>query len=190
MSHGIEHLKHDLEILEAMVAEMPDYLQSEVLFWPMVPSGLPKLTLGGYLMRQQRLLALRDLLDETEQERLVTAVQTFTTLTEEKVVRVEERAHTELEARIRQWGEALKEFKEESSLSYYRTAVDARLMIAVLVDKMQTSPFQLSPRILPMVQLLDSNLMGKWKSGDFIWPPTWEPAYPRSEYWWLYGRPK
>lgn len=190
MSEGIEKLQRDLVILEAMVAEMADYLRSEVLFWPMVPSGLPKLTLGGYFMRQHRLLALRELLDEGERERLDTAVLTFNITTNEKVVRLEERAHTELEARIRQWGEALNEFKGEGSLSYYRTAVDTRLMIALLIDKLQTAPFQLNPRILPQLQLRDVNLSGKWRSGDFIWPEEWQPAYPRSEFWWLYGHPK
>jgi hypothetical protein len=156
----------------------------------MVPSGLPKLTLGGYLLRQHRLLALVDLLAEAERERLDTAVLTFNITTNEKVVRVEERAHTELEARIRQWGESLYEFKGEASLSYYRTAVEARLMIAVLVNKLQTAPFQLNSRIMPQVKLLDVNLSGKWQSGDFIWPTEWQAAYPKAEFWWLYGRPK
>ncbi len=190
MSKGIEKLQRDLVVLEAMVAEMPDYLRSEVLFWPMVPSGLPKLTLGGYLMRQHRLVGLVDLLDGAERERLDTAVLTFNITTNEKIVRVEERAHKELEARVRQWGEALKDFEGESSLSYYRTAIDARLMIALLVQKLQTSPFQLNPRILPQVKLLDVNLSGKWQSGAFIWPDEWQAAYPRAEFWWLYGRPK
>ena len=190
MSDGVTKLQHDLRILEAMAAEMPDYLRSEVLFWPMVPSGLPKLTLGGYLMRQHRLLALQDLLNEEEKGQLDTAVLTFNITTHEKIVRVEERSHTELEARIRQWAEALKEFKGVSSLSYYRTAVDTRLMIALLVNKLQTSPFQLNPRLPPQVQLLDRNLSNKWQSGDFIWSPEWQPAYPRTDYWWLYGRPR
>ena len=190
MSEGIEKLQRDLVILEAMVTEMADYLRSEVLFWPMVSGGMPKLTLGGYLIRQHRLQGLVDLLSESEQERLDSAVLLFNITTNEKVVRVEERAHTELEARIRQWGEALKEFKGESSLSYYRTAVDTRLMIEHLVKKLQTAPFQLNPRILSQVKLLDVNLSGKWQSGDFIWPAEWQPAYPRAEFWWLYGRPK
>ena len=190
MSEGIEKLHQDLVVLEAMVAEMADYLRSEVLFWPMVASGLPKLTLGGYFMRQHRLEGLAGLLTEEEQERLDTAVLTFNITTNEKVVRLEERAHTELEARIRQWGQSLNEFKGESSLSYYRTAVEARLMIDRLVHKLQTAPFQLNPRLLPQVQLLDVNLSHQWRSGDFIWPDEWQPAYPRTEFWWLYGRPK
>lgn len=190
MSEGTEKLQEDLGVLEAMVAEMADYLQSDVLFWPMVPTGMPKLTLGGYLMRVQRLQALANLLSEADRKRVETAVNAFNDLTQEKVVRLEERAHTELEARIRQWGEALNEFKGETSLSYYRTAVEARLMIELLVHKLQSFPFQLNPRIMSQVKLLDLNLSNKWQRGDFIWSEEWQPAYPQSEFWWLYGRPK
>ena len=55
-------LTRDLSILVAMAAEMETYLNSDVLFWHMSTSHMPALTLGGYLMRQHRLLALRDLL--------------------------------------------------------------------------------------------------------------------------------
>ena len=184
------NLKSDLTILEAMVAEMPDYLRSDVLFWRMMKGGMPMLTLGGYLMRQHRLQALADLLlNEEEQERVDAAVLTFNTITQEKIVRLEEKAHKELEARIRQWGESLREIKNVS-VSYYQTAVETRAMIAALINKLQTKPYELQPRFVSQVNLLDGNLRNNWQSGDFIWPPEWEPAYPRLNYWWLYGRPK
>lgn len=180
-------LKNDLKVLEAMVAEMPDYLRSDVLFWPM--GSMPKLTLGGYFMRQHRLQALADLLSEEEKGRLDTAVRTFDEATQESVVRLEEKAHKELEARIRQWGESLREMKNMSA-SYYRTAVETRAMIAALVNKLQTKPYELQPRLVSQVNLLDGNLRNNWQSGDFVWPPEWESAYPRLNYWWLYGKPR
>jgi hypothetical protein len=190
MSEGIEKLKRDLVVLETMVAEMPDYLRSDVLFWRMAKGGMPMLTLGGYLMRQDRLQALVDLLNEAEKGRLETAVLTFNITTHEKIVRLEEKAHTELEARIRQWTEALKDLKGSTSLSHYSKIAETRVMIAALINKLQTSPYQLQSQIVPQVNLLDSSLRNKWQSGDFVWPPEWEPAYPKLTYWWLYGRPR
>jgi hypothetical protein len=189
MSEGIEKLQRDLVVLEAMVAEMPAYLRSDVLFWPMGSGSMPRLTLGGYLMRQHRLQTLADLLSEAEQERLNTAVRTFDDATQETIVRLEEKAHTELEARIRQWGESLREMKN-MSVAYYRTAVETRAMIAALVNKLQSKPYELQSRFVSQVNLLDGNLRNNWQSGDFIWPPEWEPAYPRLNYWWLYGQPR
>ena len=189
MSEGIEKLERDLVVLEAMVAEMPDYLRSDVLFWRMARGGMPMLTLGGYLMRQHRLQALADLLDEEEKARLDTAVLTFNTSTQEKIVRLEEKAHTDLEARIRQWGESLRELKN-MPVAYYRTAVESRAMIAALINKLQTKPYELQSRFVSQVNLLDGNLRNNWQSGDFIWPSEWQPAYPKLIYWWLYGKPR
>ena len=55
--------------MTAMAAEMDAYLKSDVLFWHMSASRMPALTLGGYLMRQHRLLILRKLLSDPKTNR-------------------------------------------------------------------------------------------------------------------------
>ncbi len=187
-----EKLLNDLHILEAMAAEMDTYLSQETLFWRMMQPGTPMLTLGGYLMRQHRLLALLALLDDGEQVRLNTAVAQFNAALVEKVVRFEQKAHTEIAARLRQWREYLHEAEWERNPIHnaYPTAVEARVMLAALVDKLQESPYQLQGNVTPRIAQLDTLLRGRWDTGDFIWFPEWEPAYPPDRYWWLYGRPQ
>ena len=70
MSEGSGRLKRDLEIMEAMSSEMDEYLRSQTLFWPMMKGNLPRLTIGGYLVREDRLVKLDKLLDESQQIRL------------------------------------------------------------------------------------------------------------------------
>jgi hypothetical protein len=192
VSQGMEKLRQDLEIFEAMAAEMDSYLKSDVLFWPMEKGSMPRLTLGGYLMRQHRLLALKDLLDEEEKARLDAAVTQFNEALVEKIVRLEQRAHQELHARLRQWGEYLKDLARDniSSSAYYATAVEPRAMISALVNKLKLPPYKLDDRIPQQIGVLDNNLRRRWQSGDFVWPEEWQTAYPQATYWWLYGRPK
>ena len=76
MSPTVDKIHEDLAILAAMAAEMDDYLKSEVLYWPMVHGDMPRLTLGGYLMRQHRLQHLADILTDADKEQWETAVQT------------------------------------------------------------------------------------------------------------------
>ena len=192
MSNEIEKLRQDLEILAAMAEEMDSYLRSEVLFWPMTKAAMPRLTLGGYLMRQHRLTALQRLLTEEEQNRLQAVIKQFNMALVEKIVRFEQRAHQELEARLRQWGEYLNDLARESggSGAYYATAVEPRAMVAALINKLQLPPYQLEERIPQQVAMHDNNLRRRWQSGEFVWPEEWQPAYPKGEYWWLYGRPK
>jgi hypothetical protein len=175
-----------------MAEEMENYLDSDVLFWHMSKGGMPALTLGGYLMRQHRLLALYDELSEEQQAEVDAAVALFNQALEERTVRFEQKAHRELDARLRQWEEYLKDLERDQagSKSNYNTTVEARAMIAALTDYLALAPYQLDDRVLKRTALLDGRLRPRWEAGDFVWPETWQAAYPRSEYWWLYGQPR
>ena len=192
MLEGVDKLRKDLKIIEAMAAEMDDYLCNETMFWPLGDSSLPRLTLGGYLMRQHRLSALRQLLDENEQEGLDRAIATFNEALVEKVVRFEQHAHDELHARLRQWSEYLRELNQEPAAAgdYYASAVETRAMIAALLDKLEMPPYELDKRIFNELGVYDRALSNHWLADGFVWPSEWQPAYPRSAYWWLYGRPR
>ena len=187
---GIEKLKQDLVVLEMMAGLMDEYLTSDVLFYPASRGDLPKVTLGGYLMRQYRLLQLRDLLDMEEQSRLHQAISQYNSALDEKVVRFETKAHTELEARLRQWQEYLREVKRGVNIAYYESAVDTRAMIDALVAQLRIPPYELDEEIPRNLALLDRELSRVWERGEFIWPREWKPAYPREEFWWLYGHPR
>jgi hypothetical protein len=192
MADAVAKLREDLEVLEAMAAEMNEYLMSEVLFWPMRKGNLPRLTIGGYLMREHRLRALADLLSEEERQRLAAAVEQFNQALVEKVVRFERRANEELPARLRQWGEYLRDLKGEAraSAGYYPSAVETRAIIDALVDKLERPPYQLEQNALQPLAMLDQNLRAHWQPGDFVWPDGWQPAYPQTRYWWLHGLPR
>lgn len=192
VSEATEKLKQDLVILEAMAAEMDEYLRNNNMFWPLSDSSLPRLTLGGYLMRQHRLKGLRQLLDESEKARLDAAEAQFTEALVEKVVAFERKAHDELHARLRQWSEYMRELRQVTLAAgdYYPTAVETRAMIAALLNKLEKPPYKLDRRVLNELAAYDRLLANYWQAGDFIWPDAWAAAYPRQAYWWLYGRPR
>ena len=189
MLDEVGKLAQDATILAEMAGEMDEYLRSDVLFWQMMTGSLPKLTLGGYLMRQHRLLALPELLSAEEQAVVDTAVTQFNHALVEKIVRLEQKGHQELEARIRQWAEYLKDFRWErgAAISGYTSAVETRVMITAVTDKLQIPPYQLDSRITEQIALLDGNLRSRWRSGPFLWPDAWQSAYPQADYWYLYG---
>ncbi|MDX1616507.1 MAG: hypothetical protein R3300_19510 [Candidatus Promineifilaceae bacterium] len=192
MSEAVERLREDLVVMEAMAAEMDEYLRSRSLFYPLGRADLPRLTLGGYLMRQHRLVALRDLLSEAEQQRLDDAMAVYRQALVEKVVSFEQRAHEELHARARQWSEYLKELRRPgfSAGDYYPSAVEPRLMIAVLLEKLSMPPYELDERVVEEIRVYDNVLRNHWQPGEFIWFEAWQPAYPPDQFWWLYGRPR
>ncbi len=192
MSHNVGKLQQDVTILAAMATEMGVYLDSDVLFWPMAALSSPRLTLGGYLMRQHRLLALKGLLSAEEQMQVAEAVTVFNMAVSERVVRLEKRAHQEIDARLRQWRAYLDDLQKDYHLnvSSYATAVEARVMLAALTDYLQQPPYQLDTAVLPRIDQIDAYLRVRWEPGVFVWDEQWQPAYPAEAYWWLYGRPK
>jgi hypothetical protein len=192
MNDSIKRLKRDLVIVEAMASEMDEYLRSQTLFWPMMKGNLPRLTIGGYLMRQHRLVMLKNLMDEAESDRLGGAIILFNDALVEKIVRFEQRAHTELHARLRQWGEYLKELYDPSlgMADFYHSHVQNRVMIKALIDKLEMPPYEIDERIYSQLETYDNLLRKFWVPGSFTWPSEWQPAYPKDHYWWLYGHPR
>lgn len=192
MHDGNERLAQDVAALAAMAGQMAEYLDSEILFWPLGRGNMPMLTLGGYLLREHRLLALPGLLTPEQRTQVDAAVFQFNQALADRVVRFETKAQHELEARLRQWEETVKEIGNGTLVksSNYATVVETRAMIHALLDRLSLPPYRAEARPSQHLALLDTRLQGRWQSGDFVWPAEWEPAYPHSEYWWLYGSPR
>lgn len=183
--------QHDLSILEEMVAELPEYLLSDATHWNMVQADMPKLTIGGCLMRQQRLKVVRKLLSSEDQARLNDILQRLNKILNDNIVRIETRTHQELHARLSQWAGYLARMKSEtlSQPEYYASVVDTRVVIASMITLLSSPPYQLAEQVLRETDALDGNLRNHWQEGPFVWPEVWQPAYPRQMYWYLYGRP-
>lgn len=185
-------LQKDLDILEEMAEKMSGYLRMDTLFGPMGP-GRPKLTLGGYLMREQRLLALKMTLTQYEQDRLLKGRQTYENTIMEWVVATEKKANQEIEARLRQWTETIRDLREDAPKHwhYYKTAVQARVMLQSLIAMLANPPFKLDPNIVERVKAIDSGFYAQWQSDAslFVWDEAWTAAYPAADYEFLYGKP-
>ena len=192
MAESSERLAQDLAILQEMASQMVEYLQSDTLFWPMQYSDMPKLTLGGYWLRQHRLTTLHTLLTAEQKTALSAAIKQFETAVSDWVVRTEQRAHVELEARIRQWSEYLRDVQagKGTDVAGYPARVEIRAIIAALVNQLQQRPYRLDESLLPLMLQQDRGLRARWQGSLFVWPEAWQSAYPKPEFWWLYGRPK
>jgi hypothetical protein len=185
-------LLHDLLILDEMAVSMAAYLDSDVKIWTIPRVNMPKLTIGGYLMRQHRLLVLQDRLQPGDQARLLASVQKFDEALIERIVRFEFRAHRELHTRIGEWVNYLRDLggRVASEANYYAGIIDTRVVIAGLIDQLQVRPYQLEQGVLEEVNALDRNLRVRLEDHEFIWDLAWKPAYPQEKFWWLYGCPR
>ena len=192
MHDGKERLGQDAAVLSAMAEQMPEYLDSDILYWPAPRGGMPAVTLGGYLLREHRLLALSGMLSAEQQAQVQEGMTLFNQALAERIVRFEKKAQHELEARLRQWEEYLKDMDRGTfdRSSNYSTAVETRAIIQALVNRLAMPPYRPEARPSQHLSTLDTRLRSRWQPGEFVWPAAWESAYPSGEYWWLYGSPR
>lgn len=185
-------LEQDLYVLQEMVSRLGEYLLSEETHWEMREPGMPKLTIGGCLMRLHRLHVLQAQLSPIGQEQLSKATGQFEELLQGSVVRFEEKTHQELHARLRDWVSYFADLSRHmlTDQGYFADKVDARVVITAMIDKMQTAPYHLQQQILNELASLDNNLRQRWQPGAFVWNQVWQPAYPATRYWYLYGAPR
>lgn len=185
-------LAHDLMIMEEMAVNMAAYLDSDVDEWTIPRANMPRLTIGGFLMRRQRLQALREKLSADDQARLDAALAQFMDVLDERVVRFEKRAHQELHTRIAEWIGILPDLnrRAKTEANYYTGVVDTRIVIKELLDILQSPPYKLEEGVNDEIRAVDRLLRSRLNEHAFVWDGIWESAYPRGEYWWLYGYPR
>ena len=175
-----------------MVQGLSAYLASDATHWPMSGDNMPKLTIGGCLMRQERLQRLRNQIGFSDQARLDKSIDELNLSLENQVVRFEGRAHDELHARLREWTTYLRDAtsKKATERAYYANIVDTRIVITALINKLTQPPYQLNERLAEDVAQMDARLKGQWQANEFVLDTVWEKAYEPANYWWLYGCPK
>lgn len=187
-------LEKDLAIAAAMAAEMAAYLDSDLTAMPLGAAGMPALTLAGYLLRRERLASLaEEQLSAADQTLWAVVEDTFDAALRERVVRVEAKAHAELGIRFREWDRHVQELTGHGSnrpADYYPTMVTSRVMLAALLVFLSQDPYQLASPVVVQLARLDSVLRRSWQPGAFVWAPAWALAYPRQQFWFLYGLPR
>jgi len=189
------NLAYDLSVIQAMAAEMEDYIKSDQLYWKLSPaapisSAPPMLTIGGYLLRAHRLRGQAPALSEKQRTKLETVERQFQDTGREWAAHAEKRAHKELGARLNSWAWFTEDCqaRKQDCIRYYPTEAELRTLIDLLLEFADqlgdVSPYR------QRLQTLDGQFRPCLKPGDFVWRSALEAVYPKERFWWLYGRPE
>jgi hypothetical protein len=183
-------LDHDVRAAEAMAARLTPYIYEPALYGPM-PGELPRLTVGGLLMRLNRLSAISDLLSSTQQKALDTARRQFEDVRQEWAVAYEGRLKQELQSRLKALEQFIADCDEAPRLcaDLYPSEIEKRVIAEALIDE-ATARNVLSPTVRARLTGIDSHLHRLARASDhFVWDTRLEPAYPRDKFWFLYVTP-
>ncbi len=179
-------LSRDVQTLAAMASNLTPYMYEDAVFGHL-SSDLPRLTLGGVLLRLYRLSRLEAYLDD-EQRTLVRDAQiNFEAERARWAVHYEQKLQRELETRVH----ALEQFladcnREQGCAAEYPMQAEKRTMIAHLREEAAEHDV-LSEEIASRIGQLDALVRQLTQSGPFVYTDErLTEAYPQARFWWLY----
>ena len=180
-------LDRDIRVLSVMASSLTPYLYENELYG-YLEGDLPRLTLGGLLLRLHRLGYLEDTLSAEQQNLVQNARLNFEAERAQWAVHYENKIQHELRARL----DAFEQFLNECSgdirgcAEGYPVQAEKRVMIAHLADESEERdvlPEETSTRL----KVLDQRLHRLLREGGFVFDDRLLVAYPPEQYWWLYS---
>jgi hypothetical protein len=180
-------LDRDLKTLAAMASGLTPYLYESEMYG-YLDGDLPKLTLGGLLMRLHRLGHLAPSLNTEQQTLISKAHATFETERSHWAVHYDQKLQHELQSRVDSFDQFLNEWAEDPSGSSanYPTQAEKRVMIKHLQQE-ATERGVLSDMYRTRITEIDQKLHHALTECDFIFDERLRDIYPHTEFWWLYA---
>lgn len=181
---------YNIEFLRESLDELERYLLSEDLYGRLhakAPAGEPpfaSLTLGNVLLARKELLAASL---TGEQAGLFQAIDgKLEALRSKWRAAWDEKAKQEYPARLRQWGFFLNELhrEPEKQADRYAYEVRRRVIVELLGQESQSAADENHDKLFMLDELLKRDFI----EGEFVWDEGMSEGFPKSVYWYLWGR--
>jgi hypothetical protein len=181
-------LARDVRILSAMASNLTPYLYENEMYG-YLSGDLPKLTLGGVLLRLYRLNRLGHLLDADQRSRVQQAQHQFETERIQWAAHYEMKLPRELGKRIHALDVFLQECHEDlqACAAGYPTQAEKRTMIEHLAAESGLRNC-LDEELRTHLTQVDNKLRRSLEDGMFVFiDERLKEVYPPDQFWWLYG---
>jgi hypothetical protein len=181
-------IERDLRTVEHMSARLTPYVYENELYGSM-PGDLVKLTVGGMLMRVQRLSAVAYLLSPKQRETLTKAQQKLEEVRRQWRVALEGKIQRELQARVKSIDQFIMDCSDnpKNCKENFPSTAEQRVILEALLDEAVQFGILTDTMKNGMV-VLDNKLHRYVGDGEFMWDKRLEKAYPKDKYWFLYSK--
>ncbi len=181
------NLDRDVEVLSVMASSLTPYLYENELYG-YLSGTMPRLTVGGLLLRLYRLSHLDAHLTSEQQNQVQDAHINFEAECSKWAVHYENKLRRELHTRLDALNQFLKECADDAQgcTGGYPVQAEKRIMIHHLREEAAEHEVLAEELELQIVQT-DERLRRLFKEGQFITDERLKPVYPEDTFWWLYG---
>lgn len=183
-------LNNDVRTVSEMASGIVPYVYEKELYGGM-PPNMPRLTIGGLLMRLHRLNMLHNLLTPDQQAKVAEAQSLLDKARTEWPVAWEGKLERELDARLKTLSGLAQECRDDQQRcgEAYPSEIEKRVMVEHLVDALRAQDKLTDPQFAG-VRSFDTSIRGYLEKSGFIWDKRLAEAYPEDVFWFLYMRPK
>jgi hypothetical protein len=192
-----ERLARDLYIATAMAGQFETYLVENELFWPLsgnLRGGMPRLTVGGFLLRLHRLDGLHAHMDADQQARYADAKRAFQHGREQWTIHFYGKIDREWEMRVNLLGNFLADCDDRAITgciaNWPNQATQRTILHLLLVESQRRDPSPTAKKA--DLARLDRDLrryLLEGESGAFLWQDGLAPVFPEDPFWWLWVAP-
>ncbi|NOR90153.1 MAG: hypothetical protein GQ524_07840 [Anaerolineales bacterium] len=191
----MESVEYNLDLFEAMLDEIEDFLLSADIFWPLAKRSkpgsppYPRLSTGGLLMTQDESLA-----QETEMNSDQKAQHAKLQIQWKRILNrwrsaLGRKSEREMGMRLNLWRAYLSDLEEGNASHFdYHRETRNRAQFTRLRTLAASSSKTL--KMGKTVRSLDARLLNLTIASDFIWDDRLRETYPEREFSFLYRQPR
>lgn len=194
MSEAVYSIDRDLSEAKALADHLIPYVYENELYGSIGgmfgSSSLPRLTIGGLLLRLRRLYALQGRMNDAQKAQLMAVDAQHENVRKEWTIHYNEKLAQEAHSRLKMIEQFFEDCTDDprTCLSNYPPEAMRRTIAQEIVNTMKDSGSDTGDLERAMNKT-DSKLRRFAQPSSFIWASALQDVYPKDEYWWLYAQP-
>lgn len=179
--------EYDLTFLQGGIPELQAYLLSHEIYWslglasPARERPYPQMTLGWLLLAHYRAAGWPQ--GKTSPQ-LASLTHQLETTRAKWHTAWHKKAAQEFSSRLKLWANYLNDYRADKTHAHQYAYESQR---RVLLHLLENEAGELPSAESDLLKGMDSYLRAVLHSGDFVWEPDLASAFPKEEYWYLYG---
>lgn len=184
------NLTEDLQEAQAMAQSLDEYVRQPELYYN-IGNTLPRMTLGGFLLRLRRLRFLQEQMMDTQKRTLAEVDATHKNALQEWREHYGMKLVEEAKSRIDNINQYIFDCKESPSQcqDYYPQEAHRRTIVEELLTEIKRLDLDSFEEVTEQLKVIDGRLGSFLRDAEFCWDEKLQSLYPESIYWWLYRQP-
>jgi hypothetical protein len=191
----MESVEYNLDLFEAMLDEIEDFLLSVDIFWPLAKRAkpdsppYPRLSTGGLLMTQDESLAQETEMNSDQKARLANLQSQWKRILNKWRSALGRKSEREMGMRLNLWRAYLSDL-EEGSASHFDYHRETRNRVQFTRLRTLTASNSKTLKLEKTMRSLDARLLNLTIASKFIWDARLRETYPEREFGFLYRQPR